>query len=651
MNSNSRKELIIPQARRLFPPKVHKVSDFLVRPQPTFLCRPASSRTKKSINNLNISLRNSFLRESENSMPDSEILSFNNSSSNHQRNVANMRRLSQPGVATIGNPKIKTVRSDDIDNIRSKLGKPFQTRKEKNFEKYGTSIEEIGHYNSEFLAMAKTNKKEELISFFDHCTQKIKSDAQFGNHFLNILLARKAADSELNTHSIQTLKTVSPQGKTLNSLDLAPFRQTKTIPTENNSEANNWLSLSKLSGASKRISKQKRVLNKRRDDKYRKQSPLEVIVKNFNEAKLKRFLESKLSSTEILNNPDRATNFPQIDKTADEIQLPDSKMSDSTEISIECLQLEICNDSNLLIEGIEPDRLFVNKESGNRFIRLIGDQKQISHSTVVPLSQFIPKILSDDSNQISFQDFFENLREVKSEFLDNITSSVALPGKTSQIELENNSCEMSPNLRCVSSLRKNKSSREEQIIAIPASTRKTPPSLALISTKRRAKKSRLRLAGCRCGQSKCLRLHCICFKRNQMCSPTCRCKGCFNKPEHRMIVNQVVKTTQEINPHAFEAPTIEVEMGGKKITLTKGCNCSKNNCTKNYCQCKKLGLVCSTLCRCEQCENCKMVIDPALASQLSRSKSRKKKKIVFAVDCKNNLQISQTCINKTANPL
>ena len=34
-----------------------------------------------------------------------------------------------------------------------------------------------------------------------------------------------------------------------------------------------------------------------------------------------------------------------------------------------------------------------------------------------------------------------------------------------------------------------------------------------------------------------------------------------------------------------------------------GCNCTKSNCLKKYCECFKANLKCSVNCRCRECDN------------------------------------------------
>ena len=41
----------------------------------------------------------------------------------------------------------------------------------------------------------------------------------------------------------------------------------------------------------------------------------------------------------------------------------------------------------------------------------------------------------------------------------------------------------------------------------------------------------------------------------------------------------------------------------QKESKVNGCNCSKSNCLKKYCECFKAGLLCSSSCRCRICDN------------------------------------------------
>lgn len=148
------------------------------------------------------------------------------------------------------------------------------------------------------------------------------------------------------------------------------------------------------------------------------------------------------------------------------------------------------------------------------------------------------------------------------------------------------------------------------------------------SRKRRSKKSKSS-KGCNCTKSKCLRLHCVCFRNGRFCGPECGCECCYNTVNNVELVQDVRKATLEINSEAFKSPFVEVEVNGKIQRFTKGCSCSKNNCQKNYCECFKNGLACSPLCKCTNCKNEKCELDPETAGRLSKKSSRKKKKIVF----------------------
>lgn len=153
--------------------------------------------------------------------------------------------------------------------------------------------------------------------------------------------------------------------------------------------------------------------------------------------------------------------------------------------------------------------------------------------------------------------------------------------------------------------------------------------------------------GCNCSKSKCLRLHCVCFRDGTFCGRSCGCKGCYNTPKFKRLVAKVRVATKDINSSAFESRLLDIEIQGKVCKITKGCSCSRNNCLKNYCECRKNGLGCSALCKCENCQNFKVDLDPALANSLYKNPSRKKKKIIFQKNSKDSLEmVEKVLMNK-----
>ena len=183
-----------------------------------------------------------------------------------------------------------------------------------------------------------------------------------------------------------------------------------------------------------------------------------------------------------------------------------------------------------------------------------------------------------------------------------------------------------------------KTSKTRRKISKPLTTQAPQP--------RKKRKPRKSLKGCQCSRSFCLRLHCVCFKNNQFCNKNCKCLECQNQKSNSEFIEKVRKSTQDINPHAFEERVLSVKINGTSKKLTKGCHCSKNKCLKNYCECRKLSLSCSSLCHCDDCQNDKIQLEPKLAAALSKRKSRKKRKILITRGAKNEMMVTQACINK-----
>ncbi len=71
----------------------------------------------------------------------------------------------------------------------------------------------------------------------------------------------------------------------------------------------------------------------------------------------------------------------------------------------------------------------------------------------------------------------------------------------------------------------------------------------------------------------------------------------------------VIEKTKEINKAAFLKKIIKVKgVNGKRAKVMRtGCNC-KSKCDRNYCQCKKNSVGCSSFCRCLECKNKKVIL-------------------------------------------
>ncbi|VDD81577.1 unnamed protein product [Mesocestoides corti] len=104
---------------------------------------------------------------------------------------------------------------------------------------------------------------------------------------------------------------------------------------------------------------------------------------------------------------------------------------------------------------------------------------------------------------------------------------------------------------------------------------------------------------CNCTKSHCLKLYCECFAQGQLCQ-NCNCNNCMNNLAYEEERGRAIKMTLERNPTAFH-PKIGRGEGERKHT--KGCNCKRSGCLKNYCECYEAKISCSDLCRCLGCRN------------------------------------------------
>lgn len=107
------------------------------------------------------------------------------------------------------------------------------------------------------------------------------------------------------------------------------------------------------------------------------------------------------------------------------------------------------------------------------------------------------------------------------------------------------------------------------------------------------KEDERKILKCNCKKSKCLKLYCECFRSGEVCSKDCECNGCENNSDNEEKRQKIIQEIIEKDDNAFL----------EKVKYN-GCRCTKNHCSKNYCDCYRLGVGCGKYCQCLDCENC-----------------------------------------------
>lgn len=130
---------------------------------------------------------------------------------------------------------------------------------------------------------------------------------------------------------------------------------------------------------------------------------------------------------------------------------------------------------------------------------------------------------------------------------------------------------------------------------------------------------------CKCKKSKCLKLYCDCFSSDGMCKPTCRCENCCNNEQFSGLREAVRKEMLQKNPKAFHKKFKKVQKQSDFLH-SRGCNCKRTQCLKNYCECFSVGVGCSVLCKCQGCRNKKIKLAPGEAGKYFEKPERRRRK-------------------------
>ena len=145
--------------------------------------------------------------------------------------------------------------------------------------------------------------------------------------------------------------------------------------------------------------------------------------------------------------------------------------------------------------------------------------------------------------------------------------------------------------------------RESRMVDNTKTEESTEHNYDIHKIKKNRGKKKLSRSRCNCNKTKCLKLYCECFAAGRVCSPKCRCLNCHNREDLQELRQLIIKDTVEKNPLAFTSKFKKIDEKNINKLHSRGCNCQKTGCVKNYCECFRANIGCSPLCNCKECKN------------------------------------------------